>query len=284
MTFVGKILVILIMALSLVFLGVSVVALTTATNWKTETDKQRGEVTKLRTQLETAKAVDLDVQQKFDAAQKDHAVATKNLANQIAALQVDTEKAQNEITQARTALTDAQANAKLALDEATARATDANKLRDQLTAVTATSNAFKIQQTELNNEILTLKRALEVAERNSKSLREIAAKFANLLKKNGLSTDLAGVSDAPQLANVEGKVLKVDASNRRMEISIGSDDGLSVGQELTLSRQTPTPKYLGRVKIDLVDPDQAVVSVIGRPVNGEKIKEGDDVASTTRTR
>ena len=41
MTFVGKILVILIMAFSLVFLGVSTVVFTTATNWKDqERDKQ----------------------------------------------------------------------------------------------------------------------------------------------------------------------------------------------------------------------------------------------------
>ena len=45
MTFVGKILVILIMVLSLVFLGVSTVVFTTATNWKDETaeaDRNRG--------------------------------------------------------------------------------------------------------------------------------------------------------------------------------------------------------------------------------------------------
>jgi len=44
MTFVGKILVILIMALSLVFLGVSTVVFTTATNWKDETAKQKKSV------------------------------------------------------------------------------------------------------------------------------------------------------------------------------------------------------------------------------------------------
>ena len=40
MTFVGKILVILIMAFSLVFLGVSTVVFSTATNWKKKSAKQ----------------------------------------------------------------------------------------------------------------------------------------------------------------------------------------------------------------------------------------------------
>ncbi len=284
MTFVGKILVILIMALSLVFLGVSVVAFTTATNWKTETAKQQDEVKKLQSQLATAKAVDLDVQTKYAEAQKEHGAATKNHENQIAALKVDNEKGQNEITQARTALTDAQASAKLSLEETAAKATDVAKLREQLTAVTEQSNKFKIQQTDLNNEILNLRRMLDVAERNTKSLRETAAKFARVLTDKGLSTDIRLVQAGELPANVEGKVLKIDTTNRRMEISIGSDDGLSVGQELYLYRTTPTAEYLGKVKISLVEPDQAVATIIGNTVNGKKIKEGDDVASTIRAK
>ena len=41
MTFVGKILVILIMAFSFLFLGISTVVFSTAVNWKTETAKQK---------------------------------------------------------------------------------------------------------------------------------------------------------------------------------------------------------------------------------------------------
>jgi chromosome segregation ATPase len=284
MTFVGKILVILIMALSLVFLGVSVVAFTTATNWKTETEKQLAEVKKVQDQLTTAKALDAEVQTKFKQAQDEHATAAKNLEGQIVALRTDNEKAQSEITQARTALTDAQTNARLSLEETKLKADEIGKLRDQLSAVTDQSNKFKIQQTELNNEILNLKRMLEVAERNTKSLRETAAKFAKVLTDKGLSTDLRNVQATELPANVEGKVLKVDPSNRRMEISIGSDDGLSVGQELYLYRTSPTAEYLGKVKINVVEPDQAVASVIGNTVNGKKIKEGDDVASTIRAK
>jgi hypothetical protein len=150
--------------------------------------------------------------------------------------------------------------------------------------VTGQSNAFKIQQTELNNEILNLKRMLDVATRNQNSLRETAAKFAKVLTDKGLSTDISRVQAVELPPNVEGKVLKIDVTNRRMEVSIGSDDGLSVGQELFLYRTEPTAEYLGKVKVSLVEPDQAVVTIIGTTVNGKKIKEGDDVASTIRSR
>ena len=48
MTFVGKILVIVIMAFSLMFLGISTVVFTTATNWKEATTKAKAEVTELQ--------------------------------------------------------------------------------------------------------------------------------------------------------------------------------------------------------------------------------------------
>ncbi len=284
MTFVGKILVILIMALSLIFLGVSVVAFTTAKNWKEETAKQQDAVKKVQASLATAKEQADANEKKLVAATADHATATKALENRINTMQQDNEKAQGEITTARTALTEAQSNAALALAETKARTEDVQKLRDQLTAVTDQANKFKIQQTELNNEILNLKRMLDVANRNSANLRETAAKFAKVLTDKGLSTDISRVQAVELPPNVEGKVLKIDDKNRRMEISIGSDDGLSVGQELYLYRTSPTAEYLGKVRIALVEPDQAVATVIGNTVNGKKVKEGDDVASTIRSR
>ncbi len=65
-----------------------------------------------------------------------------------------------------------------------------------------------------------------------------------------------------------------------MEISIGSDDGLAVGQELYVFRVQPRAEYIGKVKIVSVYPDKAVADVIGNTVNGKKVQEGDIVSST----
>ncbi len=43
------------------------------------------------------------------------------------------------------------------------------------------------------------------------------------------------------------------------------------------------PEYLGKVKVGLVEPDQAVANVIGNTVHGKKIMEGDNVSSTLRS-
>ena len=81
-----------------------------------------------------------------------------------------------------------------------------------------------------------------------------------------------------------GEVKRVDPTNRRIEMTIGSDDGLVVGHELYLFRISPRPEYLGKVSIVSVDPDQAVAKVVGNTYQGKKIKEGDIVSSTIKPR
>ena len=56
MTFVGRILVLVIMALALLFLGVTTVVFSTATNWKEETKKQKDIVTKLQGETNTLRS------------------------------------------------------------------------------------------------------------------------------------------------------------------------------------------------------------------------------------
>ena len=51
MTYVGKILVIVIMAFSLIFLGISTVVFTTAKNWRTATEEQKKKVSDLTKKL-----------------------------------------------------------------------------------------------------------------------------------------------------------------------------------------------------------------------------------------
>jgi hypothetical protein len=135
---------------------------------------------------------------------------------------------------------------------------------------------------DLNDKIRDLTRANETATKNNSTLRETVAKFAELLAKNGLSTDISQIKGLATPPTVTGKINRVDDSNRSMEISIGADDGLVVGHELYLYRVKPRPEYLGKVVIVSVDPDQAVARIVGKPYMGKKLKEGDIVSSTVK--
>jgi hypothetical protein len=284
MTHVGKILVIAIMAFSLVFLGTSTVVFMTSKNWKQETEKQKAEVGKVKKSLNEAQAqVDAAKKELADAlGQKD--TATKQLSDRIRSLEDQNKRDLEQITDVREKLTKAQESAKAALEEAGAKREETTLLRTQKSAVEKQANEFKLRQADLTDKIRELERILETATRNNKDLLEQVGKFTTLLQKNGLSTDISQIKGVEHLPPVQGQIKRVDASNRRVEMTIGSDDGLVVGHELNLFRLLPKPEFLGKIQIVAVDPDQAVGKVIGNTYQGKKIKEGDIVSSTINPR
>ncbi len=284
MTFVGKILVIVIMAFSLVFLGISTVTFTTAKNWRTETEAQKKKVSELTKKLNDAQAAVDAAKKDLDAAKGSYDALTKNLNNQIQAQEAQIKQAQDQITQARTEVQTAQENAKVALVEAEARRKDDLLVRDQKSAVEKQANEFKLRQAELNDRIRELERVLESATKHNTDLREQVAKFSVLLRQNGLSDDISRIKGMESPPPVVGEVRRVDPTNRQVELTIGSDDGLQVGHELYLFRQVPRPEYLGKISVIAVDADQAVGRVIGTTYQGKKIKEGDIVSSTIKPR
>jgi len=282
MTFVGRILVLVITALSLVFLGVSTVVFTTATNWKQETEKQRKNVADQQNKVRDLSS-QLDAQKKdYQALQAQDKVALKKQEDTIASLQAELEQTRKEIEASRTELEVAQQNAKMALQESGDRKTETDLLREQKLAVEQQANEYKLRQTELNDKIRELSRMLETATNNANDLRDRVARFSTLLRRNGLSDDISQIKGTESPPTVQGKVARVDAQNRSIEITIGSDDGLVPGHELFVYRLSPRAEFLGKVKIITVDPDQSVARVIGSTVQGKKLKEGDIVSSTIR--
>jgi hypothetical protein len=259
MTQVGKILVLVIMAFSLMFLGISTMVFTTSKNWRQETQKKADEVKKIQTSLQTEQARVAEAKKNLEDTNK------RDLAN---------------IEAVRKDLVVAEQSAKTALEEAEARRKETMALREQKSAVEKQANEYQLRQAELNDHIRELERMLDTATKNNSDLRERVAKYTTLLQRNGLSPDIAQIKGLENPPPVTGQVTKVDPTNKRLEVSIGSDDGLVIGHELFLYRTKPRAEYLGKGQIIAVDPDQAVVRVLGSTVQGKKIKEGDVVSST----
>ncbi len=193
MTFVGKILVIVIMAFALMFLGISTVVFSTAENWKELTAKEKTKVQELQTKNQTATAKIDSLTKDFEKVKAENEAARKTLENQIATLTTDIERIQKENTAARTEVGVAQQNANTALQEAEARRNEAQQLREQKLAVEKQANDFKLRQAELIDNIRILTRERDVAKKNADDLRERSAKFSSLLRQHGLSDDISQV-------------------------------------------------------------------------------------------
>ena len=195
MTFVGKILVILIMAFSLVFLGVSTVVFTTATNWKDKSTKQAEDLKKATNQLNDAKAkvATADGQVKSVTDEKNKQVLERE--NRIAELQKKIEDAEAQMTLARGQLETAQQTAKVALDEATARKGEVDILRDTQSKAQTQANQFSAQNIELTDQIRVLQREKATAEQNAKDLRDFNGRAIAYLTMKGISVDAINMLD-----------------------------------------------------------------------------------------
>ncbi len=170
MTFAGKILVIVIMAMSLVFLGISTVALTTATDWKRAIGDQNKANQEIDAQLQKAVAERDAFKGKLDTAQKEHAAAAKPIENQIVALKAEDKQGRDAVKKAQDTLLQHQTETKTALEDASNKTKDIVQLRSEVAAVEAQAGKFKTRQEEIDAEITNLRRMLDAAKTNSSQI------------------------------------------------------------------------------------------------------------------
>jgi chromosome segregation ATPase len=282
MTFVGKILVIVIMAFSLLFLALSTAVFTTSKNWVVATKKEQEEVVKLKKKVQDAQAASQAAEKGLEDAKVAFAAEKARLESAVATQAEQNKRDLDQLTAARNQQVAADQTAKSTLEEVEDKRQQTELLRTQLSAVEKQANEFKLEHAGLNENIRILKRDLEAATRKNSDLREQVAKFSALLRTNGLSDDISQIKGLESPPPVVGEVKRIDPTNKLLELTIGADDGLVVGHQLYIFRVKPRPEYIGKVVIVTIDPDQAVAKVVGNTFQGKKIKEGDIVSSTIK--
>jgi predicted RNase H-like nuclease (RuvC/YqgF family) len=285
MTFVGKILVIVILAFALFFLALSTVVFNASTNWRNAHDAVAAKRTEIQQQLTTAQN-DLAAQKtalEKEIADRDARIASldaqsTSLSNQIDTLQAD-------ITSLRTQVEEAQRTTQTQVQLAQATTAEAQQLREQFQAAQKVANDYAARQTELDERIFLLERQLDTATQNNEDLRNALADYQNYLESRGLPADPEQVRLAAQgtlvSPDIEGRVLRV--ANDYLEISLGSDDGVTTGQEYFVFRTGDSPQYIGKIRITLTEADKAVGRLVFSNL-GRKVMEGDSVAGKIQPR
>jgi len=287
MTFVGKILVIVILAFALFFLALSTVVFTASTNWRTEyealqerSQELQQQITQAQNELQALEASKQEEIERRDATIARLEASDAQLNQQIATLE-------DSLASARTAAEQAQRTSQTLAQEAQARATEAEQLREQFEAAQKQANDYAARQSQLNEQIFTLERQLETAERNNEDLRTALANYQNYLESRGLPSDPERVRLAAEgtivSPDIEGRVLNVHRTNDLIEFSLGEDDGVVTGQEYFVFRTGDSPQYIGKVRVTLTEPDKSVGRVIDRYL-GRKVREGDHVSAKIRPR
>jgi len=256
-------------------------------NWRDKANKTQEQVTTLQTQL-TNDAASLN--QKIDGltqemeSQKNRADMEvgkrQQLDQQVTTLTQETNSL-NQQLQRQTGLAETKSN------EAEFRQAEAEQQRAQNETLGDSLDVEIKNSVALEDQLSTLTQThTELTAQYDSTLKELST-LQKIVRSYNIETDaqsVAALSEPPP--KVEGVVrdIRKDQANRTkfVHITLGSDDGLRVGHELDVyrsaERNNGRAKYLGRIRIWSVTPDEAVGLVVEAAKNGI-IEVGDNVTT-----
>jgi hypothetical protein len=274
MNFVGRILVVVIFVMSVIFMSFAVAIYGTHRNWREEAEKQqklvdiaRGELTKAEEQkAQLEESLKLETKAREEALGKLETERTR-LEAQRAELVKERDALLVKDKEAVAALAAAQNNL--------ARLTkEVEGLRGEIRETQQERDGHFARAVELTDQIHQAKGEIERLEERRIQLAAQLASANLVLDRHGLDKDMP-VDGIPPL--VRGKVLAVSRDDM-IEVSLGSDDGLRAGHTLEVFRGS---RYLGKVEILRVTSDRAVGKILPGFKKGV-IQKDDDVATRFR--
>ena len=267
MNLLGRLLVVLILIGSIILMAFSVSLYATHTNWRDRAvgkdgngglKKQLGDKTKELNDLETLKATMEASLQREIKRQADTVVALtekcRQLANNNEEVKVEIVKLRAELAEQVAAVRDAHD----AKEKLQARLDGASK------AYFDAQNDWVDMSTQLTKKIdESHSLALQIADYQV-TCAQLAKDYANVmevLRIHNLLDDPAQYSRKPP-GNIRGVISEVRPRGV-VEISVGSDSGLSKGHQLDVVRNRDgRSSYIGKIEITQTAPDRAVANVM----------------------
>jgi phage shock protein A len=277
MNWLGKVFVVLILIMSLVFMGLAMAVYATHKNWKDIIEGPNGLTNKLQEANQRNERLEAQHNRKVEeldaeiqaAEQRVRQLETERVAliARNAEFQAERDQLVQERREATAAVAATQANnEKLAADAATLR----QQIRQEQQARDAAFNATLAATEELHQ----LRNDYEAAVQRQQQLTRDNAGMSHIMRAEGLdpNADPSGVT--PTVDGIVSQVRRV-AGSQLAEVTIGADDGLKEGDRLQVFRGT---RYLGRLEVVETSPDKSVGRV-ERAYQQGAIQEGDRVAT-----
>uniref|UniRef100_A0A7C4QXM1 Uncharacterized protein n=1 Tax=Schlesneria paludicola TaxID=360056 RepID=A0A7C4QXM1_9PLAN len=281
MTFLGKVLVVVQLGLAVLFMAFAGAVFTSQVNWRAAHEQAKKALDAAQSKAQTdlnALQTQLDqLQQRYNQLLNEKTALegqVTTLTDDNKRLDADNKALKIEVDVARTA-------AQLATQEAEERSAESKLQRARNAELNDSRNATVAELNAERDRIFALQLELaQIKQKEAKLLKDLAV-MRNYLASKDLPTDpkLMTVGSAPP-PPVDGKILEARpaARGQRMyvEVSLGQDDGLVVGHEMTVYRGD---KYKGKIRLEDVRPDKSVGVVVETAPNS-KIEKDDYV--TTR--
>ncbi|NUQ62903.1 MAG: hypothetical protein HUU20_10460 [Pirellulales bacterium] len=280
MNLVGKIFVVLIFVMSLVFMSFVVAVYATHTNWK---EKVTAPETGLDAKLKAANTQNQDLKDQLTKMEGQLAAETTSKREALAKLETENDELSRERDRLEKELANLQKDQRDAVAAMQATQNSLKSLRDEVEGLrTSIQKAQQDRETAFTELVKTTDQLhqtaneLTVLKERSVQLGQQLADATAVLKQHGLEPIPALYAGVP--AQVKGLVTAV-SGNGMIEMSIGADDGLQKGHKLEVYRMADDQsKYLGRVEIVKTQPDKAAAKILPEYQKGA-IQAGDRLAA-----
>jgi hypothetical protein len=272
MTLIGKIFTMLILVMSIVFMSFAVMVFATHKNWKQE-------ALTLKQQVQDAYATNNALRGELESARlllAEHQAARRQalaaLQSQLTQSIGELSKTQEELTKLQTAHTEVVQKLAVAQQSLEKFGQDNEALRTDIVTIQKDRDDKLARVASLSDQINQAQVKLQqLEERRDQLISQVA--FQKLtLEQNGI--DLNAPLPTSLERRVDGVITAVSDKNL-VEISIGMDDGIAVGNTLEVFRDN---KYLGKVVVTKVTANRSVAR-IDPNFQQAPIRKGDRVAS-----
>ncbi|MBI5367158.1 MAG: hypothetical protein HZA54_08985 [Planctomycetes bacterium] len=284
MSTLSKVFVILILVVSLVYLGVTATLFAHRTQWKHEFNKE------VAAHAQTKKDLDAKVlAQGSEIASQDEKI--KNLDGEKRDKETQLSDRSKELEKKSTDFDTLKGNyATLAADISKLKDTltemeKANQsLQDKLKELQAAKDAAITDRDTTQAKLLETENRLQVSEKNLADLevqyitrmRDLEEVKLQIAKLQEIGVPVEVITTGSQ-RHVEGKVLAVSEKMNLLIISAGKDKGVEQGYEFTVYRGG---KYIGKVRIQKADKDWSSASALSSFMKeGERVEVGDSVST-----
>lgn len=274
MNFLGKILIVAILIMSLLFMGLSMAVYATHKNWKDASAK-------LKSDLDKANADRTSAETEFNDRIEDLDREKTTLSQQLVKAEAERASLIDRNVQQQTELEGLRQNQRdhIAAVASTQKinetlASEVGDLRQKIRTEQKTRDSVFKQALDATEQLHQAAGEYNATrERNEQLVKQVAG-MSSVMNSKGIdpATDPGAV--VPTVEGVVNQVRQTPGA-QLVEVSIGSDDGLKTGNTLEVSRGD---KYLGRLEVIETSPDKSVARVDRRYQQGA-IQEGDRVAT-----
>lgn len=286
MTLLGKIFTMLILVMSVLFMGFAIAVYSTHRNWDKVVNNPTpnaaaGEQLGLKQQVEQQKLANEELRRELEKAKA--ALAEEQAARRhvLGNLYSRLDQTNGELAAKEKQLADLQAFKSEAMGTLTTNQNtlasltkEVEGLRDEIRTAEEDRNAQFTKVVTLTDQINRTQGLFDRLEEKRTQLALQITKMKGVMDKLGIDLNTPTDNIPPR---VDGWVIAVGSSDL-IEISLGSDDGLRKGHKLDVYRNG---QYLGRVEVMDTQPDRAVASVMKEYRRG--IIKKDDRVSTKLT-